>query len=162
LNKMINDPTTSAPCPGNTIPLARFDKNALGYIKMYPALNYRDAAGRNYSATQGHLDNTGERMFRGDHNFGQNHRLMGRYTHELRLSDYRVQPGFEWLKREDKTPADNIVVDFTSTLRSNLINDVNFVRSHNRIMYFTPDVSGATWGISIPKLFPTNEQTYPL
>src|SRR5712692_8688386 len=162
LNKAIIDPNTGAPFPGNMIPLARFDKNALGYIKMYPALNYRDPAGRNYSATQGHLDNTGERMFRGDHNFGQNHRLMARYTMELRFADYRVSPGFEWLRRQDQTPARNLVVDFTSTLRPNLINDLNFVRSHNRIMQFPPDVSGARWGISIPKLFPTNEQTYPL
>jgi hypothetical protein len=162
LGKSIIDPNTGAPFPGNIIPLARFDKNALGYIKMYPAQNYRDSNGNTWTANQGHLDNTGERMFRGDHNFGQNHRLMGRYTHELRFADYRVAPGFEWLRRQDKTPADNIVVDFTSTLRANLINDLNFVRSHNRIMQFPPDVSGATWGISIPKLFPTNEQTYPL
>src|SRR5439155_1752255 len=118
-------PDSRAPFPDNIIPLARFDKNALGYIKMYPALNYRDASGRNWSATQGRLDNTGERMFRGDHNFGQNHRLMARYTMKLRFADYRVAPGFEWLRRQDKTPARNLVVDFTSTLRPNLINDLN-------------------------------------
>src|SRR5438552_306315 len=139
LGKSIIDPNTGAPFPGNIIPLARFDKNALGYIKMYPAQNYRDAAGRNYSATQGHLDNTGERMFRGDHNFGQNHRLMARYTMEHRFGGHRLPPGFEWLRRQDQTPARNLVVDFTSTLRPNLINDVNFVRSHNRIMQFPPD-----------------------
>lgn len=162
LGKTLTDPLSGSPFPGNIIPSARFDKNAPGYIKMYPALNYRDNNGNNWTQTQGRLDNTDERMFRGDHNFGDKHRLTGRYTRELRFADYRVSPGFEWLRRQDKTPADNIVVDFTSTFRPNLINDFNLVRSHNRIMQFPPDVSGATWGINIPKLFVTNEQTYPL
>lgn len=163
LGKTVTDPLNGAPFPGNVIPASRFDKNATGYTKMYPDLNYPNGPnGNNWTATQGHLDNTDERMFRGDHTFGEKHRLMGRYTMERRFADYRVSPGFEWLKRQDLTPARNLVVDFTSTLKPNLINDLNFVRSHNRIMQFPPDVSGSTWGISIPKLFPTNEQTYPL
>ncbi|MBI3694664.1 MAG: TonB-dependent receptor, partial [Acidobacteria bacterium] len=162
LGKTITDPLSGQPFPGNVIPSSRFDKNAPGYVKMYPALNYRDAAGRNWTAGQGRLDDTGERTFRGDHNFSEKHRIMARYTQELRFSDFRVDPGFDWLRRQDKTPARNLVVNFNSSFRPNLINDFNLVRSHNRIMQFPPDVSGATWGISIPKLFVTNEQTYPL
>lgn len=43
-----------------------------------------------------------------------------------------------------------------------MINDVNFARSHNRIMQFYPDLSGATWGINIPELFEDTEANYPV
>lgn len=162
LGKTIIDPLTGQAFPDNMIPSARFDKNALGYTRMYPAPNYRDSAGRNFTSTNGRADNTDERMFRADHNFSEKHRIMGRYTHELRTAAFVVDPGFSFLRRNDRTPADNTAANFTSTFRPNLINDFNFVRSHNRIMQFPPDVSGATWGISIPKLVQTTEANYPL
>ncbi|MBI3469935.1 MAG: hypothetical protein HY013_01095 [Candidatus Solibacter usitatus] len=162
LGKVINDPLSNTPFAGNIIPAARQDKNALGYTKMYPALNFSDSAGRNWTALQGRKDETTERNFRVDHNFSDNHRAMWRLTPEYRLSNYRVSPGFDFLQRQDETPARNMTANFYSMLKPNLINDFNWVRSHNRIMQFPPDVSGARWGINIPQLFEDNEKTYPL
>lgn len=162
LPAQIFDPTTGQPFAGNIIPSSRIDPNATAYMKMYPALNFSDAAGRNFRALQRRLDNTDEKNFRVDHFFSQNHRAMFRYTPEFRLSNYKVDPGFEFLTREDRTPARNITANYNATLSPTLLNDFNFVRSHNRIMQFPPDVSPSTWGINIPQLFPDNENTYPL
>ncbi len=162
LGRPITDPLTNQPFPGNIIPASRHDKNALGYTKMYPAPNFRDAAGRNWTAVNGRTDDITERNFRIDHHFSDTHRIMGRHTRELRFSDFAADPGFEWLRRKDRTPANNTAVNFYSMFRPNLIHDFNFVRSHNRIMQFPPDVSGARWGISIPKLTQTTEANYPL
>ena len=55
-----------------------------------------------------------------------------------------------------------MAVNFNSSLTPNVLNDFNWVRSHNRIMQFPPDVSPTTWGINIPQLFNDTEETYPL
>jgi hypothetical protein len=162
LNKNIIDPLSGSPFPGNIIPSSRIDKNALGYASMYPDPNFLDSAGRNWTALQGRRDDTTERNFRVDHNFNDNHRVMFRYTPEFRLSNYKVAPGFDFLTREDRTPARNMTINYNGVLKPTLINDFNFVRSHNRIMQFPPDLSPAKWNINIAQIFPDNEQTYPL
>jgi hypothetical protein len=162
LGKNITDPLTGQPFPGNIIPASRIDRNAAAYTKMFPATNYRDAAGRNWTGTVGRSDDTPQMNYRIDHNFSQKHRLSARYYREVRTSDFGVDPGFDWLRRIDKTPANNTVVNFSSMLRSNLINDFNFARSHNRIMQFPPEILASRWGVNIPQLFQDTEKTYPL
>jgi hypothetical protein len=162
LGRTINDPLTGQAFPGNVIPSTRIDPNALAYTKMFPTPNYRDSLGRNWTSTVGRRDDTPQWNIRLDHNFSQNHRVTGRYFREVRTSDFGVDPGFDWLRRIDKTPANNTVVNFSSTFRHNLINDFNFTRSHNRIMQFPPEILASRWGVNIPQLFADNEQTYPL
>jgi hypothetical protein len=162
LGRNITDPLGGQPFPGAIIPASRQDRNALAYSRMYPSPNFRDAAGRNWTAQVGRTDNTTERNFRVDHNFSEKHRIFFRHTPEFRLADFPVDPGFDFLQREDRVPARNTAVNFLSTLKPNLINEFNFVRSHNRIMQFPPDVSPSRWGINIPQLFEDTEKTYPL
>jgi hypothetical protein len=161
-SKPVIDPTTSQQFPGNVIPPTRIDPNAAAYMKMYPAPNFLDSAGRNWTSLQGRRDDTNEMNFRIDHNFNDNHRVMWRYTPEYRVSTYKVDPGFDFLVREDQTPARNMAINYNASLKANLLNDFNWVRSHNRIKQFPPDVSPATWGINIPQLFNDDETTYPL
>ena len=78
---------------------------------------------------------------------------MWRYTPEYRLSIFKVDPGFDFLTRTDRTPARNMAINYNASLRRTLLNDFNFVRSHNRIKQFPPDVSPSTWGINVPQLF---------
>src|SRR5262249_32153999 len=117
LGKNIIDPLTMQPFPGNVIPASRIDKNATAYTKMYPDVNYRDALGRNWTGTAGRLDDTPQVNVRIDHNFSQKHRLSGRYYREVRTSDFATDSGFEWERRLDRTPANNTVVNFSSSFR---------------------------------------------
>ncbi|MBI3684209.1 MAG: TonB-dependent receptor [Acidobacteria bacterium] len=162
LNRTLFDPDNNAPFPGDIIPSARIDRNALGYAKMYPDPNFLDAAGRNWSALVGRTDDTNEKNFRIDHNFSDNHRVMWRYTPEFRLNDFATSSGFAFLRQTNRTPARNMAGNYNATFSPNLIMDLTLVRSHNRIMQFPPDLSGATWGINIPQLFPDTDKTYPL
>ncbi|HUQ94932.1 MAG TPA: carboxypeptidase regulatory-like domain-containing protein [Bryobacteraceae bacterium] len=162
LGRTLYDPDTGLPFPGNIIPAARLDRNALGYAKMYPEPNFIDATGRNWFALQNRIDDTNEKNFRIDHIFTDKHRVMWRYTPEFRLSNYATSSGFAFLRRQDETPARNMTVNYNATFSPTLIMDFNWVRSHNRIKQFPPDLSGATWGINIPQLFADTESTYPL
>ena len=58
LGKNIIDPTTGAPFPGNIIPATRIDPNAAIYAKQYPATNYHDSIGNNYTVNQPQRQNT--------------------------------------------------------------------------------------------------------
>ncbi len=162
LGRAITDPLSGLVFPNAQIPASRQDRNALAYTKMYPNPNFLDAAGRNWTAQVGRKDKLTERNFRVDHNFSDQHRIFFRHTPEFRGSVFPVDPGFDFLIQDDRTPARNTAVNFLSTLRANLINEFNFVRSHNRIMRFPPDVSPARWGVNIPQLFDDSEKTYPL
>jgi hypothetical protein len=162
LGRPLFDPDNGQPLPGNIIPTARIDRNATGYARMYPDPNFLDSAGRNWTALVGRKDDTNEKNFRVDHNFSDQHRVMWRYTPEFRLNNFATSSGFPFLRQENRTPARNMAANYNATFRPNLIMDLTWVRSHNRIMQFPPDLSGATWGINIPQLFADNEKTYPL
>ena len=160
--RVIYDPSTGQPFPGNVIPSGRIDRNALGYAKMYPDPNFSDSAGRNWFSLQGRRDDTGEQNYRIDHNISDKHRVMWRYTPEFRLNNFATSSGFEFLRQQNETPARNMTVNYNATFTPTLIMDFNWVRSHNRIKQFPPDLSGAKWGINIPQLFPDSESSYPL
>jgi hypothetical protein len=158
----IIDPSTGNPFPNNIIPSNRHDRNALAYTQMYSPPNFIDSAGRNFTTVSPFIDDRTDQSYRIDHNFSENYRLMGRYYREYRNSERSESPGFDFLRRMDETPANNIVINLTSVIRPTLISDFNFTRSHNRIMQFPPDLSGSTWGISIPQLVNDTETNYPL
>ncbi len=162
LGRTLFDPDNGQPLPGNIIPTARIDRNATGYARMYPDPNFLDSAGRNWTSLVGRTDDTTEKNFRVDHNFSDLHRVMWRYTPEFRLNDFATSSGFSFLRQVNRTPARNMAANYNASFKPNLIMDLTWVRSHNRIMQFPPDLSGATWGINIPQLFPDNEKTYPL
>ncbi|MBS1825739.1 MAG: TonB-dependent receptor [Acidobacteria bacterium] len=162
LGRTIYDPATGTPFPGNVIPTARLDRNALGYTKMFPNPNFRDAAGRNWFSQGSRRDDTNEKNFRVDHIFNDKHRVMWRYTPEFRLNNFLTSSGFDFFRQQNETPARNMTANYNATFRPNLIMDATFVRSHNRIKQFPPDLNGSTWGINIPQLFADNENTYPL
>ncbi|MBL8174915.1 MAG: carboxypeptidase regulatory-like domain-containing protein [Bryobacterales bacterium] len=162
LGRTLYDPVGGAPFPGNVIPTARIDRNALGYTRMFPDSNFRDAAGRNWFSQGSRRDDTDEMNFRVDHIFNDKHRVMWRYTPEFRLNNFLSSSGFDFFRQQNETPARNMTINYNATFKPNLIMDATFVRSHNRIKQFPPDLSGATWGINIPQLFADNENTYPL
>jgi hypothetical protein len=159
---VLYDPDNGQPFSGNIIPASRIDANARGYTRMFPQPNFADSAGRNWTLFGGRRDDTNEKNFRIDHNFTDSHRVMWRYTPEFRLNNFLTSSGFDFLRQQNETPARNMTVNYNATFRPNLIMDFNWVRSHNRIKQFPPDLSGATWGINIPQLFQDTEQTYPL
>ena len=63
---------------------------------------------------------------------------MARLTANHNDNNYFVStdPGFSFLGRDDISDVNHLVVDLTSTFTSNLINDFNFVRVHNRLEQF--------------------------
>jgi len=161
LGKTIMDPLTGAPFAGNVIPASRIDANALLYAKQFPAPNFRDSLGNNWTTVQPGVQNTYQYTARIDHNISAKHRVTARWTANHNDNNYGTSSGFDFLREEDISIVNHEVADFTSTFKPNLINDFNFVRVHNRLENFPSGLSPSS-GISIPLYFPVNEQSYPL
>jgi hypothetical protein len=161
LGKTVTDPLNKTPFPGNMIPSSRIDPNAALYAKQYPALNFHDSIGNNWTTTQPGPNNIYQYTARLDHNIGDKHRVTARWTGNHNDNQYWQTPGFNFVHREDISIVNHEVADFTSTFRPNLINDFNFVRVHNRLEQFPDGLSPAS-GINIPQYFPITTQTYPL
>ena len=162
LGKPITDPlNNNQPFPGSIIPSNRLDANGLLYAKQYPQPNFRDTLGNRWNTVQPGRNNIYQYTARLDHNIGDKHRVMARWTANNNDNQYGPDPGFDFLRREDISIVNHEVADFTSTFRPNLINDFNFVRVHNRLEQFPNGLSPAS-GINIPLYFPVTAQTYPL
>jgi hypothetical protein len=161
LSTQIIDPTTKTPFPGNVIPASRIDPNALLYAKQYPATNYRDAIGNNWTKVQPGINNIYQYTARIDHNLTEKHRIMGRYTDNNNDNDYGTNSGFDFLREHDISTVNHLVLDETSVFKPTLINDFNFVRVHNRLERFYSGITPSS-GINIPLYYPITTQTYPL
>jgi len=162
VSTIIKDPNTGSPFPGNIVPSARIDPNALLYAKLYPAPNYSNSLGQNWTANQPGVNHHHQWTLRGDHNFSDKYRITGRWTDDLVNNAYGASSGYDWEREDDIDFANHLTVDQTSTFRPNLINDFNLVRISNRLEDFPGDVSPAQSGINIPELFPINTSTYSL
>jgi hypothetical protein len=164
LGKIITDPANNnAPFPGNIIPSNRIDPNAAIYAKQYPSGNGSFANGNNFAVNQPGIQNVYQYTARLDHNITDKYRVMARWTANHIDNNYFVStdPGFNFMKREDISLVNHLVVDQTSSLKPNLINDFNFVRVHNRLEQFPNGLSPAS-GINIPLYYPVTSQSYPL
>jgi hypothetical protein len=162
LGTVIRDPATGEPFPGNIIPANRIDTFAKNYTAVYPAPNFRDSLGNNYTVLQPRSFNLPQQNYRIDHHFNERHRIFGRYAREFQESEYFTGPGFDNFLRRDEVPVNNTVINFYSTFSPTLLNEVSFTRSHNRIMQFPPEFPRDQYGLNIPELVPQTEENYPL
>lgn len=131
---MIFNPANQA-YAGNIIPVNDQNQIALRFLNIWPGPN----SGTNqfsYNATA--LQNSQQEVIRIDHNFNQNHRLFGRYTHDLNVTQ---EPGglFNGILLPDisttdtRVPGHIFALSFSSILSSNVVNEVTYNFSQNFI-----------------------------
>ncbi len=172
---VIVDPNTGLPFPGNIIPSGRIDPLALAILNLYPEPTIAATTpGRDPNrifATAPGLQNTRQETLRIDHTINDDHRLMGRYTHDL--SQSREQGGLfnplgaapvfpNIATTRTNTPGQIFSVNLTSTFSPTVVNELSFNMSGNRI---SSDLIGQ-WRrdvIDIPntELFPQNNSNLP-
>src|SRR5262249_433514 len=166
------DPTTGQQFAGNVIPQQRIDPTATALLNLYPeptiAATVQGIDPNRVLAVAPAINNTRQETIRVDHNFNSNHRLLGRYTHDL--SETREQNGlFSGLTTVPNiattattVPGQVLAITMTSTFGSNVINEFTFGWSGNDI---TTQLAGryTKQNVSIPnaELFPENKSNLP-
>jgi hypothetical protein len=169
------DPLTGQQFPGNKIPDNRIDTVAKGILNFFPEPTIAAAtAGIDPNRIQGAapgIQNTRQETLRVDHNFNSNHRLMGRYTHDL--SQTREQGGLfnplgtapvlpNIATTNTSVPGQVFSANLTSTFGARFVNELSFNFSGNKI---SADLIGQWTGanVNIPnsELFPENNSDLP-
>ena len=167
----IINPLTGQQFAGNRIPENRLDPTALTILNLYPeptiAATSAGLDPNRVLAVAPTINNTRQETLRVDHNFNSNHRLMGRYTHDL--SQTREQGGLFFgvtvpgiATTDTNVPGTILAVSLTSSFGTNVVNEVSFNMSGNDI---TTDLVGQ-WtraNVSIPnnELFTQNISDLP-
>ncbi|HXG95138.1 MAG TPA: TonB-dependent receptor [Blastocatellia bacterium] len=165
------DPTTGQQFPGNIIPQNRLDPTAVAILNLYPeptiAATTPGLDPNRVLAIAPAINNTRQETLRIDHNFNSNHRLLGRYTHDLSLT--REQGGLFFgvtvpgiATTDTNVPGQVLALTLTSTFGSNVVNEFTFGWSGNDI---TTQLIGK-WtrdNVNIPnnELFPENKSNLP-
>jgi hypothetical protein len=167
----IIDPLTGLQFPGNRIPANRIDPVALQILKLYPeptiAATTAGRAPNRILAAAPDINNTRQETIRIDHTLNADHRLNGRYTHDL--SETRELGGLFFgvaipnIATTDTTvPGQILSVSLTSTFSANVVNEITFSWSGNDI---TTQLVGQ-WNrqnapIPNAELFPENKSALP-
>jgi hypothetical protein len=138
LNRVIYDPTTNQPFPGNVIPSGRIDAVARNILtQLYPEPNTpgtRAASGQvinNYLLNPIKHRQDNQFDVKVDHNLTAENRFFTRYSYE---KTHRIQPaslphgdaGFTFGAGEGNIKAQSLAFNDTHTLRPNLLNEFRF------------------------------------
>src|SRR5438874_7269488 len=136
LNRVIYDPITHLPFPGNVIPLGRFDAASRNVLtQLIPEANTTGTVGSNGQTINNYLINpTLERQdnqidVKVDHTITSKNRLSGRYSYE---KTHRVLPatlphgdaGFTFGAGDGNIKAQGLSLNDTHTFNSNWLNEL--------------------------------------
>lgn len=127
--------------PGNLIPSSRFDPVSVNVIDLYPLPNNGTGIANNHFFSGSRVDDTNQFDTRGDHNFGANHRIFGRYSR--RTYDF-VDPGPLPLPADGglwtttALTSNSYVGNLNSTLNSSMNNELRVGYSQIRSVLDVP------------------------
>ena len=146
---------------GNIIPTSDFDQRSLQILTAYPLPN---TGTTQFTHSPINFLQTRQETIRIDHNFNENHRLFGRYTHDLNLTQEptglfttNAVPNFG--TTDTRIPGQIFALSLTNVLSPTLVNEVAYNFSSNLIGSAVAgrsresDFAGLE---SIPEVFPEN------
>jgi hypothetical protein len=121
-SRIIHDPLTRQPFPGNVIPADRLSQQALAFARLVPDPN--TAAGTFAWAPVRELDSD-QVTVRIDQTISNSTRVFGRYSwHDQRQSDPNAYPALGTAAL--RTRGQNVVLSMNNTLGATIVHDVRF------------------------------------
>ena len=132
---MIFNPVNGRAFAGNVVPQSFFDPRALAILNAYPLPNTGTST---FTHAPINALRTRQETIRIDHNFNSDHRLFGRYTHDLNetqeptgLFTTNAVPNFG--TTDTRIPGQTMAISLTSILSPALVNEVTYNFSSNLI-----------------------------
>jgi hypothetical protein len=120
---------------GNIIPASDFDPRAVALLPIWPLPN---SGASSFTFSPVNLQDTRQEVVRIDHNFNDNHRIFGRYTHDLNITQ-ETGGLFQNINLPNiattntRIPGQLMAINFTSVISPNLVNEVSYNFSQNFI-----------------------------
>jgi hypothetical protein len=159
LTKIIKDPNTAAPFPGNIIPASRIDPNAAAYAALYPQPN-RPGASVNFVSNPWTTSNLRQELIRVDHQLTAKNLLTFRGDENYYVY---IQPGnamgYDTYRHSTLY---TFGVSLNTTFSPTLQNEFLFGKTYGTLptgqfQSYNPQ----QLGINIPLLFTNNPADYP-
>ena len=160
--RVINDPLTGQPFPGNIIPQNRLSPNGVALLNAYPAPTpgFRQGTA-NLVQTSDNPRNQRKDTLRLDYRFTPSQQLTVRYSRYNWKAVDAFRGTFPFARTDWDRPNQSQVVSWTSTLSNTLLNELTYSHSLDQVFInvFTETslYQRSRTGINYPYLFPGKE-----
>ncbi|HLJ16787.1 MAG TPA: carboxypeptidase regulatory-like domain-containing protein [Bryobacteraceae bacterium] len=157
--RVITDPVSGQPFPGNIIPASRLSPNGIALLNTYPAPTpgIATVGAINWTATRRDPRDTSQNTFKVDYRINDKNTLSVRGTiYEF----HETQPfrgSFDLVQLQSNRPNYTSVASLTTILSPSLINEAAFTASEDRDwnnVYNNGKYDRSQYGLNFPYLFP--------
>lgn len=158
----INDPQTGQPFPGNMIPSNRLSANGIAFLRTYPEPTPGFQQGTaNTIITSDNPQDQRKDNIRFDFRMNDRNNFAYRYSHQNWKAKDAFRGGLPFARTDWERPNTTQIVNWTSTLRPNLINEASYSFSKDEVFIFVFEAPGlhkrSRSGINYPYIFPGKE-----
>jgi hypothetical protein len=155
--RVIIDPQTGQPFPGNIIPQDRLSPNGMAIMRMYPEPNTGAVGQRNASITSPNPQDQRKDNIRFDYRINEKNNVNYRYTRYDWVAVDAFRDNLPFARVDWDRPNYTSTASWTSTLTSNLINEATYTYSKDNVYInvFTEDGvhQRSRYGINYPYIY---------
>jgi hypothetical protein len=161
--RVINDPLTGQPFPGNVIPANRLSQNGLAFLNTFPLPTPGIPAGiNNLVQTSDNPRNQRKDTVRIDGKLNDRNQLTYRYSNYSWVAVDAYRGVFPFARTDWDRPNQTQVVNWMSTVRNNFVNELSYSFSLDEVFINVFTESGlykrSRTGINYPYIFPANKE----
>jgi hypothetical protein len=158
----IRDPLTGQPFPGNIIPADRLSKNGLALLNTFPLPTPGFQRGSsNWIGTSDNPRDTRKDTVRIDYVLNPSNQIVGRVSHFSWKAVDAFRGRFDLARTDWDRPNTTSAFSWTSTVRSNLLNEFTFGYALDEVfigVFTQPGLyQRSRYGINYPYIFPGKE-----
>jgi hypothetical protein len=160
--QLIRDPQTGQPFPGNLIPQHRLSTNGMGIMNLYPLPTPGFLQGtNNLIQTSDNPQDQRKDNIRFDFRLSNNNRFTYRFGRSNWVAVDPFRGTFPFARTDWERPNFTQTFNWSSTIRSNLINDATYAYSRDDVFIDVFTATGlhqrSRTGINYPYIFPGKE-----
>jgi hypothetical protein len=155
--RMINDPTTGAPFPGNVIPASRLSPNGIAFLRTYPQPNGIYPGNANFFQVRPAPRDQRKDTYSIDYNPTSNQVVRFRHSNFDYFESNAFISGFDFAPSQLDRPNKTGSLTHTWTLSPTMINEAMFAASNDRVTIGVQRVGRfqrSVNNITYPYLFP--------
>jgi hypothetical protein len=160
--RVINDPVTGQPFPGNIIPANRLSPNGLAFLNAFPSPTpgFRQGAANTIITSPNPQDQRKDNI-RFDYRFNEKNNFNYRYSRYNWVAVDAFRGGMQFARTDWERPNFTSTASWTSTLTSNLINEATYTFSRDDVfidVFTEGDIyKRSRYGINYPYIFSDKE-----
>ena len=161
--RVITDPLTGLPFPGNIIPSGRLSANGVAFLNAFPlpTAGFRQGTANLSQSSDVPTDQRKDNL-RFDYRLNDKHQFVGRYSGYAFTELAAFQGQFPFARRIFDRPNFTFTSSWTGTLTNNLIAEASYTRSRDdvfiNVFKETDLYKRSRTGINYPYIFPDNKE----